>query len=295
MVGLIKGIMPYVSFSTLKHADKVSEDENKRDSTSSRDLCFLFTDIRGFTSLCEGMQPKKVVDLLNRYLDIETQIILDNGGDIDKFVGDEMMAFFSGPRKEINACKAAMEIRAEMRRQQELSMENGSTYVSIGIGINSGRVTFGPVGSRIRKDFTSIGDTVNLAARLEGANKAYGSKSIITDAVYQKLRDMFICRELDYITVKGKTEPVKIYEILQLKNQAAKNNAVDKLMEIKMLFERGLEFYRAQKWEQSEECFSECAVKYNDMPSVVFLDRIGHFRQNPPPKDWDGVFKMTVK
>ena len=295
MVGMIKGIMPYVSFSTLKHADKVSDDENKRDSTSSRDLCFLFTDIRGFTSLCEGMQPKKVVDLLNRYLEIETQIILDNGGDIDKFVGDEMMAFFSGARKEINACKAAMEIRAEMRRQQELSMENGSTYVSIGIGINTGRVTFGPVGSRSRKDFTSIGDTVNLAARLEGANKAYGSKSIITDAVYQKLRGMFICRELDYITVKGKTEPVKIYEILQLKNQAEKNKAVDKLMEIKALFERGLEFYRAQKWELSEECFSECAVKYNDMPSVVFMDRISHFKQNPPPEDWDGVFKMTVK
>ena len=88
---------------------------------------------------------------------------------------------------------------------------------------------------------------------------------------------------------------MKIYEILQLKNQAEKNKAVDKLMEIKALFERGLEFYRAQKWELSEECFSECAVKYNDMPSVVFMDRISHFKQNPPPEDWDGVFKMTVK
>ena len=296
MVGLIKGIMPYVSFSTLQHAEKVSDSDGKKsNATTSRDLCFLFTDIRGFTSLCEGMPPKKVVDILNRYLDIETQIILDNNGDIDKFVGDEMMAFFSGPRKEINACKAAMEIRAAMREQQQISMEDGSTYVSIGIGINSGKVTFGPVGSRTRKDFTSIGDTVNLAARLEGANKAYGSKSIITEAVYQKLRDMFICRELDFITVKGKTEPVRIYEILQLKNQANKNNATEKLTEIKELFEKGLEFYRAQEWDKSESCFSECALKYNDMPSVVFLDRIRHFKQNPPPKDWDGVFKMVVK
>lgn len=296
MVGLIKGIMPYVSFSTLQHAEKVSDSDGKKSNgTTSRDLCFLFTDIRGFTSLCEGMPPKKVVDILNRYLDIETQIILDNNGDIDKFVGDEMMAFFSGPRKEINACKAAMEIRAAMREQQQISMEDGSTYVSIGIGINSGKVTFGPVGSRTRKDFTSIGDTVNLAARLEGANKAYGSKSIITEAVYQKLRDMFICRELDFITVKGKTEPVRIYEILQHKNQANKNNATEKLTEIKELFEKGLEFYRAQEWDKSESCFSECALKYNDMPSVVFLDRIRHFKQNPPPKDWDGVFKMVVK
>ena len=289
MVGLIKGIMPYVSFSTLQHAEKVSDGE-KRVTTTSRDLCFLFTDIRGFTSLCEGMTPKKVVDLLNRYLDIETQIILDNGGDVDKFVGDEMMAFFSGPRKEINACKAAMEIRSAMREQQQLSMAEGTTYVSIGIGINTGNVTFGPVGSRTRKDFTSIGDTVNLAARLEGANKAYGSKSIITDAVYKKLRGSFICRELDFITVKGKTEPVRIYEILQHKDKAA-----SKLLEIKELFEKGLALYRNQKWDESEKYFSECSSKYNDLPSVVFLDRVSHFKKNPPPKDWDGVFKMAVK
>mgnify|MGYP002623873555 CR=1 FL=1 len=291
MVGLIKGIMPYVSFSTLQHAEKAGgEDGKKSTGTTSRDLCFLFTDIRGFTSLCEGMPPKKVVDILNRYLDIETQIILENGGDVDKFVGDEMMAFFSGPRKEINACKAAMEIRAAMREQQQISMEDGSTYVSIGIGINSGNVTFGPVGSRTRKDFTSIGDTVNLAARLESANKAYGSKSIISETVYQKLRGMFVCRELDFITVKGKTEPVRIYEILQHKNTAA-----EKLLEIKNMFEQGLELYRAQKWAESEKFFSECAGKYNDLPSVVFLDRINHFKTNPPPKDWDGVFKMSVK
>ena len=233
MVGLIKGIMPYVSFSTLQHAEKVSDSDGKKsNSTTSRDLCFLFTDIRGFTSLCEGMPPKKVVEILNRYLEIETQIILDNNGDIDKFVGDEMMAFFSGPRKEINACKAAMEIRAAMREQQQISMEDGSTYVSIGIGINSGKVTFGPVGSRARKDFTSIGDAVNLAARLEGANKAYGSKSIITETVYQKLRDMFICRELDFITVKGKTEPVRIYEILQQKTQAKQKRKALKFFHI---------------------------------------------------------------
>ena len=294
MVGLIKGIMPYVSFSTLQHAEKAGDESGKK-GTTSRELCFLFTDIRGFTSLCEGLPPKKVVELLNHYLDIETQIILDNEGDIDKFVGDEMMAFFAGPRKEINACKAAMQIRAAMREQQQLSMESGLTYVSIGIGINTGNVTFGPVGSRTRKDFTSIGDTVNLAARLESANKAYGSKSIISDAVYQKLRGMFICRELDFITVKGKTEPVRIYEILQQKSQATKNNANGKLNEIKNLFEKGLEFYRKQKWADSEECFSECALKYNDLPSVVFLDRINHFKTNPPPKDWDGVFKMSVK
>ncbi len=285
MFSLIKGIVPYISFSTLQHAEK----DTKR-STISRDICFLFTDIRGFTSICEGMPPKKVVDILNHYLDIETEIILNNGGDIDKFVGDEMMAFFSGPKKEYNACKAAMEIRQAMREQQELASEDGSTFISIGIGINSGKVVFGSVGSRTRKDFTSIGDTVNLAARLESANKAYGSKSIITENVYSKLKDSFICRELDFITVKGKTEPVRIYEILQTTVRGT-----EKLYDIKELFEKGLSFYRKQKWDESEKFFKACAQKYNDMPSIVFLDRIFHFKNNPPAKDWDGVFKMDVK
>ena len=285
MVGIIRGIIPYISFSTLQAADK-----DTKKSTTSRELCFLFTDIRGFTTLCEGKKPQDVVEILNRYLDIETEIILNNGGDVDKFVGDEMMAFFAGPKKEYNACKAAMEIRAAMRAQQEIALSDGSDYISMGIGINTGRVVFGSVGARSRMDFTSIGDTVNLAARLESANKAYGSKAIITEAVFDKLKDTFVCRELDFITVKGKTEPVRIYEILQTKAAA-----VDKLYEIKDLFEKGLEAYRKQHWDKAEEMFHLCNEKYQDMPSVIFLDRIAHFKTNPPPKKWDGVFVMKVK
>lgn len=285
MVNIMKGIIPYISFSTLQAAEK----ENKK-STSSRELCFLFTDIRGFTTLCENKAPKEVVDILNHYLDIETEIILNNGGDVDKFVGDEMMAFFAGPKKEYNACKAAMEIRTAMRAQQQLALSNGDDVISIGIGINTGKVVFGSVGSKSRMDFTSIGDTVNLAARLEGANKAYGSKAIITEAVYDKLKDTFVCRELDFITVKGKTEPVRIFEILQTKAMAS-----DKLFEIKDYFEKGLAFYRKQEWDKSEEMFRLCNEKYEDAPSAVFLDRIEHFKTNPPPKKWDGVFVMKVK
>lgn len=284
LVTLIRGMIPYISFSTLKHAEK----DTKR--STARDLCFLFTDIRGFTSLCEGLPPKDVVAILNHYLDIETEIILNNGGDVDKFVGDEMMAFFAGPKKEYNACKAAMEIRAAMRAEQQKSKAAGDTFVSIGIGINTGHVVFGPVGSKTRMDFTSIGDTVNLAARLEGANKAYGSKAIISESVYTKLQQTFVCRELDYITVKGKTEPVRIYEILQKKTEAE-----EKIYEIKELFERGLAAYRVKKWDNAEKYFNACALKYHDYPSIVFLDRIKHFKENPPPKNWDGVFVMRVK
>ncbi|MBN1616238.1 MAG: adenylate/guanylate cyclase domain-containing protein [Spirochaetales bacterium] len=284
MVTVIRGIVPYISASTLKQA------ESGKASTARKELCFLFTDIRGFTTLCEGMQPEEVVHVLNSYLDLETEIILNNHGDVDKFVGDEMMAFFEGPLKEVNACRAAMQIRAAMMAEKERREKEGKPIVAIGIGINSGDVVFGSVGARDRMDFTSIGDTVNLAARLEGANKAYGSKSIITEAVYERVQDNFLCRELDFIAVKGKTEPVRIYEILQEIPQA-----IPKLVEIKTLFEKGLKYYRSGSWDRAISAFTKNAELYEDAPSMVFIERIQHFKKDPPPKGWDGVFRMTVK
>ena len=285
IVSLVRGMLPYVSFHTVQNAEK----STGRLSTT-RELCFLFTDIRGFTSLCEKVQPKEVIRLLNHYLDIETKIIFDNGGDIDKYVGDEIMAFFSGAKKEINACKAAMEIRKAMYREKQLALEKGADAIAVGIGINSGSVVFGSVGSETRKDFTSIGDTVNLAARLESANKEYGSKSIISRAVYEKLGKDFVCRELDYITVKGKTKPVRIYEVLQ-----AKEAVTDKILDLKRKFETGLSYYRKMEWDSAEKYFSENAEKYNDAPSKVFLKRIARYRLSPPSKEWKGVFVMTGK
>ena len=286
IVTLVRGMLPYVSFHTIRNAEK---DVSRRSTT--RELCFLFTDVRGFTSLCENMSPKDVIAILNRYLDLETKIIFDNGGDVDKYVGDEIMAFFSGPRKEINACKAAVEIRNAMRREQQAAAKAGTASISIGIGINSGSVVFGPVGAETRKDFTSIGDTVNLAARLEGANKEYGSSSIISEAVYNNLNNAFICRELDYIAVKGKTEAVRIFEILQ----PTETMTQEKLLDLKSLFEKGLECYRQRRWKSAEKYFLKCIETYGDAPSKVFLRRTAHYQISPPPFDWTGVFVMSVK
>ena len=286
IITLVRGMLPYISFHTLRNAEK-----DVGSKSISRNLCFLFTDIRGFTKLCEKLPAREVISMLNRYLNIETKIIFDNGGDVDKYVGDEMMAFFAGPKKEINACKAAMEIREALYREQLAAMKVGKETISLGIGINTGYVIFGPVGSETRKDFTSIGDTVNLAARLEGANKQYGSKTIISEAVYNNLNNAFICRELDYITVKGKTEVVRIFEVLQ----EAKKNTGDKIYDLKKLFETGLDYYRQRKWKTAEKYFLECVEKYNDKPAKVFLERIEHYRSSPPPADWKGVFVMRVK
>ena len=286
IITLVRGMVPYISFHTLRNAEK---DVGSR--SISRNLCFLFTDIRGFTKLCEKLPAREVIAILNRYLNIETKIIFDNGGDVDKYVGDEIMAFFAGPKKEINACKAAMEIREALYREQQIAIKVGREPISLGIGINTGYVVFGPVGSETRKDFTSIGDTVNLAARLEGANKQYGSKTIISEAVYNNLGNAFICRELDYIAVKGKMEAVRIFEILQ----ETKKNTSDKIYDLKKVFETGLDYYRQRKWKTAEKYFLECVEKYNDQPAKVFLERIAHYRSSPPPADWKGVFVMRVK
>ncbi len=284
MVTVIRGIIPYISASTLKQAEKGEA------SSVAKELTFLFTDIRGFTTLCEGLAPNEVVDILNHFLDLETEIILANGGDVDKFVGDEMMAVFDGPEKEVNACKAAIQISLAMMEEKEKREKEGKPTVTIGIGINTGSVVFGSVGARDRMDFTSIGDTVNLAARLEGANKAYHSKVIISYAVYKKIKSHFLCRELDYIAVKGKDEAVRIYEILQEKSKAS-----PKIKQIASIFESGLEEYRKGNWKVAATFFKQNMELYQDGPSQVFLERVKHFIASPPPKDWDGVFRMTVK
>lgn len=286
MVSVIKGIVPYISESTLQNANA---SEGKR--SSKEDLTFLFTDIRGFTTLCEGKDPQEVVDIINRYLELQTEIIVNNGGDVDKFMGDAVMAFFRGKDKELNACRASMDIRKAMRAENEQRTKEGLQTVHIGIGMHTGEVTFGNVGAKNRKDFTSIGDTVNLSSRLEGANKPYGTSSLVSEDLYDKVSDKFIAREIDLIAVKGKNLPVKIYEILGETNAP---NA-DKLKNFKVSFDKAISLYRKQNWEEAKALFEKIDKDFNDETSKIFLGRIEHFKQNPPPKRWDGVFTMTTK
>jgi adenylate cyclase len=284
MTTVIRGIVPYISASTLKHSERESP------LTERKDLTLLFTDIRGFTTLCEGMKPDKVVEILNHYLDIQSTIIIENGGDVDKFMGDAIMATFDGPKKEFNACKAGMEIRTAMAEEKQAASLAKKSVISIGIGITTGPVVFGSIGAKDRMDFTSIGDTVNLASRLESANKKYGTKTLITDAVYAKVKSAFLCREIDMLTVKGKSESARIYELLQTQKQAS-----EKLKRMKAIFEEGLEAYRKQKWAAADKAFSKLKEEYKDEPSAIFLRRISLFKRDPPERNWDGVFTLTDK
>jgi adenylate cyclase len=284
MTTVIRNVIPYISESTLKHAEKDKPTSEKRIQT------FLFTDIRGFTTMSESLPPEKTVEILNHFLNLQYAIIQANGGDVDKFVGDEVMATFEGSRKEINACKAAIEIRRAMAQERELAEAEERKVVSIGIGINTGEVVFGSMGAKDRMDFTSIGDPVNLAARLEGTNKEYGTKTLLTETVYEKVKDAFLCREIDLMTVKGKTEPVRIFELLQETKSAS-----EKLGHMKKQFETSLEWYRRQKWDSAEKGFASLVKDFKDETSQVFLGRVAEFRKAPPGKNWDFVFHRETK
>jgi adenylate cyclase len=282
----IAGVVPYISISTLRHADGAAL------TSENIDQAFIFTDIRGFTTISEGKPPGKIVEMLNHFLELQVSVIIANGGDIDKFVGDEVMAVFEDPDKELKACRAGIGIKLAMAKEKELALAANEMEVAIGIGIHSGPVTRGSVGARIinRMDFTSIGDTVNLAARLEGANKEYGTKALISETVYRKAKDDFLCREIDLLTVKGKTESIRIYEILQERKRA--NTNLEELVEV---FERGLAAYRRRDWRGAEHSFQQLANDMGDDTSRVFLKRVAHFDAVPPPEDWDGIFDLGVK
>ena len=284
MTAVVRGIIPYISSSTLAHAER----ETPR--TEKKNLTLLFSDIRDFTALCEGESPDTVVQLLNRCLDIQAGIIHANGGDIDKFVGDEVMAVFKGAGREMSACRASVEIRSAMAAAKELARLARRQSVSVGIGINSGPVIFGSVGSRDRMDFTCIGDAVNLAARIEGANRSYGTGTLVSEAVHGKVKDTYVCREIDLLTVKGRRQPVRIYELMQERAKAS-----DRIVEICRVFEEGLAAYRQRKWTLAEKSFSFLSEKFQDEPSAVFLRRIALFRLEPPPRGWDGAFNLLVK
>ena len=287
MTGVIRGVLPYISSSTLQHAGQ--EKAGGKEAAAS-DLALLFTDIRGFTAFSEDKPPEKVIDVLNRCHELQATAILENHGDIDNVVGDGMFARFAGPQKEVNACRAAFAIRAAMAELRREAAARGEQPLFVGIGISSGLVVTGPVGASERRHYTAVGHRVNLASRLEGANKVYGTWSLVTDAVARVAARAFVLREIDRVSVKGVRQPVRIHELL-----APKAKAGARALEIARVFTQGVAAYRAQRWEAAEKAFTLLAEKYKDPASRLFLARIRQFVSRPPAKDWDGVSVLTVK
>lgn len=260
-----------------------------------KELTAFFSDIRDFTSISEEMTPEELVRFLNEYLSAMTKIVLDHEGTVDKYMGDAIMAFYGAPIRQddhpVKACRTAVDM---INRLQELQVgwtQRGLPPIDIGIGINTGEMSIGNMGSEERFDYTVMGDNVNLASRLEGLNKEYGTNIIISQFTYISIRhEPFILRTLDYVQVKGKKEPVLIYEL------HGYGRADEQTASFLNLFHEGLDYYRARDWEQAIVLFQDAlCLQPGDQPSAMYLTRCEEFQQNPPPDDWDGVYVMKTK
>ncbi|MBS3945173.1 MAG: adenylate/guanylate cyclase domain-containing protein [Melioribacter sp.] len=258
-------------------------------------LTVLFSDIAGFTTFAEKKEPEELVSFINEFLNEMTEIILRNGGTLDKYLGDAVMAFWGAPVEvddhAYKACLTALQMQDKLAELRDRWSKVGEPLIHIRIGINSGEVIVGNIGGVKRFDYTVLGDDVNLASRLEGANKEYGSNIMISDSTYEMVKDKVLVRELDIIRVKGKVEPTKVYELISLIDDKKAIDAVDKMHE----YFQGLELYRHKSFEAAMDYFKRCSEKLGDYPSKVYLNRCQYYLQNPPADDWDGVFEFKTK
>jgi adenylate cyclase len=261
-----------------------------------RVMSVLFSDVAGFTTISEQLTPTELVVLLNEYLTAMTDVVFRYNGIIDKYEGDAIMAEFGAPlpdeRHALNACLAALDMQTELARLREKFTREGRPILFARAGINSGRMVIGNMGSSKIFDYTVMGDNVNLSSRLEGANKAYKTAIMCSEATRVMAGDVIITRELDLLRVKGKTAGVLVHEILAKKDDGLtpeRQRLVDTYLE-------GLAAYKNRRWEEGCRLFARALeIDPADGPSEVYLERCRSFRENPPADDWDGIYTMRTK
>ncbi|MBU0574772.1 MAG: adenylate/guanylate cyclase domain-containing protein, partial [Proteobacteria bacterium] len=289
----IRGAFQY--YLTASVINEILKDPSKlKLGGDKKQLSVMFSDIRGFTGISEKLTPEELVRLLNEYLTAMTDVVFKYDGLLDKYIGDAIMAVFGAPLDQpdhaLRACRTALEMMSELKRLREKWAAEGRPDVNIGVGVNTGDMVVGNMGSEMRFDYTVIGDSVNLASRLEGTNKEYGTNIIISEFTYESIRNELFCRELDAVRVKGKKLPVRIYELLGEKKDAAE------WQECVGRFETGLAKYREGLWDEAIAAFrSVLEVKPEDYPTQLYIERCETLKENPPEGEWDGVFTMTKK
>ncbi|MEC9437273.1 MAG: adenylate/guanylate cyclase domain-containing protein [Candidatus Neomarinimicrobiota bacterium] len=265
----------------------------------------FFSDIQSFSSFSEILEPEKMVSLMNEYLTEMTSILLEHKGTLDKYIGDAIVAFYGAPvpleGHEYHACMTALEMERKLQLLREKWSSEGDWpelvhNIRHRVGLNSGKMVTGNMGSSMRMNYTMMGDTVNLAARLEPAAKQYGVYTIVAQNTYKAVKDQFEWRMLDYLTVKGKKKPVKAYELFSVKDDL--NNDQSQLI---TAFNEGIDLYFKQEWNKALSKFKEASELEEDFPdrpttpSLIYIQRCEFFSKNPPAKDWDGVWIMKTK
>lgn len=260
-----------------------------------RQLTIYFSDLAGFTDMSEGLDPAELLDVVNTYLEEMSPFIIENRGYLDKYIGDAIMGVFGSPEvipdHAAAACKAALESRDHLRGLSARMMEQRGVALHARIGINSGDIIVGNVGSRKKRNYTVVGDAVNLASRLEGANKEFGTTIMLGEDTAAQLDDRFALRPIELLAVKGKKKPVQTYELYEW--TAKLSDSQNRLLEH---FRRGYAAYQARDFSAARQEFEIASgIDPDDKLSRKYSDRCSHFQEDPPPPDWDGVFRMTKK
>ncbi len=292
-------LMPDVINELLENPDKLKLGGERKKVT------VLFSDIRGFTTLSEKLSPEELTNLLNEYLTLMTDTIMNKRGLVDKYIGDAIMAFWGAPLQNndqaYDACVASLTMSAELKKLNESLVERNSPTIAIGIGLNTGDVVVGNMGSKRRFNYTIMGDEVNLGSRLEGLTKAYGVECIITEetkkqceASLKKLspstqqnHPQILFRELDRVIVKGKKEPKVIYELLT-------RPETPHITEILQKFEQGRVLYVQGDFKNAINSFNQALSFHHDGPSAVYIERCTHLIEQPP-ENWNGVYEFKTK
>ncbi|MBI2602135.1 MAG: adenylate/guanylate cyclase domain-containing protein [Deltaproteobacteria bacterium] len=259
-------------------------------------LTIFFSDVRGFTTISESLTPEQLCEFMNTYFTPMTEIILRSKGVLDKYIGDAIMAFWGAPLSlpdhADRALNSSIDMLYALDKLQREFKEKGFPHCDIGIGLNTGEVSVGNMGSNERFCYTVMGDAVNLASRLEGLTKEYGIRLILSEFTVATLSQTnHLVRDLDDIRVKGKKEPVKVYHCFRPDDLAEKD-----LKELIGMFGEGRKFYREQDWKKASSIFADCLkIEAKDGPSLVYLKRIEEFTSKPFIENWDGVYTFTHK
>lgn len=260
----------------------------------NQELTVLFSDVRSFTTISEGLDPKELSQLMNEYLGCMTQLIRANRGTLDKYIGDAIMAFWGAPvdnpQHPRAAVLTALEMQRALRTLDEPFKARGWPQLHIGVGVNTGVMTVGDMGSPVRKAYTVMGDAVNLGSRLEGITKQYGVGVIVGEQTWQHLKDDMAFRELDRVRVKGKEEPIAIYEPWGETAALSAGQTAELLA-----WHAALADYRLQHWDQAELALKTLLKDHPCYLYELYIKRIAHYRQHPPGEAWDGVTTFETK
>ncbi|KAH6588911.1 hypothetical protein BASA50_008478 [Batrachochytrium salamandrivorans] len=258
-------------------------------------VSILFSDIRSFTTISEGMEPTDVVEILNHHFTDAVNAITDEQGILDKFIGDAVMAVFgvpfSGPEDAVHACNTALRMRDLLVLSNKERSAQGKTTIKIGIGINTGMVLSGNIGSTKRMEFSCIGDAVNLASRTEGLTKFYGVTILVTEFSLQETGDAFLVRELEPVIVTGRKTSVRMYELLGRKGDTLPEsirNTMD-------LYALAYSHYKQRQFVEAADIFQQAIDSYEDGPSKILLTRCEQYMDKPPPPDWTTVYVAEGK